>query len=121
MLKVGHIVSKWVNTQKDFAQQLGIADATLSLMLTGKQKYPIHRFIQTVFFLRPSQQEINKAFNIYLSRLDLPQDSVTLHLPAEQVEQSAAEKLDSIIKAVMESDLDPAAKVKIYNIIIANK
>lgn len=121
MLKVGHIVSKWVNTQKEFAQELGVSDATLSLMLNGKQKYPMHRFIQTVFLLRPPQKEINKAFNIYLSRLDLPLDSVLLQLPAEQPEPSAAEKIDNILKEVMGSDLDPAVKVKIYNIITQNK
>lgn len=121
MLKVGHVVSKWVNTQKEFAQELGVSDATLSLMLNGKQKYPMHRFIQTVFLLRPPQKEINKAFNIYLSRLDLPHDSVLLQLPAEQPEPSAAEKIDNILKAVMASDLDPAVKVKIYNIITQNK
>jgi hypothetical protein len=74
-----------------------------------------------VFLLRPPQKEINKAFNIYLSRLNLPHDSVMLHLPADQPEPSAAEKIDGIIKAVMESDLDPAAKVKIYNIITQNR
>jgi hypothetical protein len=121
MIKVGHIVQKWISVQKDFAQELGVSDATLSLMLTGKQKFPMPRFVQTVFLLRPPQKEINKAFNIYLSRLNLPHDSVMLHVPADQPEPSADEKIDNILKEVMGSDLDPAAKVKIYNIITQNR
>lgn len=127
MLKVGPLVTNWVSSQRELAQALGVADSSLSLMLSGKQKFPMPRFVQTVYHLRPPQQEVDKAFNIYLSRLDLPQDSVELRLPgrlpepATAPEPSAAEKIDSIIKAVMNSDLDDSAKVKIYNIIVNNR
>ena len=120
MPKVCKFVVKWVKSQRDFAQKMGLAESSISQMLTGKTKFPIPRFLQTIYYLRPPQEEINKAFNIYLGRLGLPQDSIVLHLAKELPEDSSNE-IDGILQAVMESDLDATVKVKIYNIITKNK
>ena len=122
MAKVGPIVAKWVESQKDFAAEIGISESTVSQMLTGKIKFPMPRFVQAVHFLNPNQEEINHAFNIYLSRLDLPANSIILQT-TKNVNQtvSSEKKIDNILKSVMESDLDATVKVKIYNIITQNR
>lgn len=122
MAKVGPFVAKWVESQRDLAAEIGISESTMSQMLTGKIKFPMPRFVQVVYHLNPQQDEINHAFNIYLSRLDLPAGSMRLQT-AKSVNQtvSSEKKIDNILQSIMESDLDPAVKVKIYNIISKNK
>lgn len=122
MAKVGQLVAKWVESQKDFAAEIGISESTASQMLTGKIKFPMPRFVQAVHLLNPKQDEINHAFNIYLSRLDLPAGSMILQT-AKSVNQtiSSEKKIDNILKAIMESDLDDPVKVKLYNIITQNR
>lgn len=122
MAKVGQLVAKWVTSQKDFAAEIGISESTVSQMLTGKIKFPMPRFVQAVHMLNPAQEEINNAFNIYLSRLDLPAGSMILKT-TKSINQtiSPEQKIDNILKSVMESDLDATVKVKIYNIITKNK
>ena len=120
MPKVCKFVTKWVNSQRDFAQQMGLTESSISQMLTGKTKFPIPRFLQTIYYLRPPQEEINKAFNIYLGRLDLPADSLALHL-AKELPENTGDETDQILNAVMNSDLDATVKVKIYNILSKRK
>jgi hypothetical protein len=90
-------------------------------MLTGKIKFPMPRFVQAVYYLNPPQEEINNAFNIYLSRLDMPAGSVILQTEKSMKQTIPPEKrIDNILRDIMESDLDAAVKVKIYNIITQN-
>lgn len=122
MAKVGQVVNQWVESQKDLAEAVGISAPTMNQMLKGKIKFPILRFIQAIYYLNPPQEQINKAFNIYLSRLDLPQDSVVISTAQSlQDETSEHTKIEKILDDIMKSDLDPAVKVKIYNIINNNK
>jgi transcriptional regulator with XRE-family HTH domain len=122
MAKVGPIVAKWVESQRDLAAEIGISESTMSQMLTGKIKFPMPRFVQVAYHLNPQQDEINHAFNIYLSRLDMPANSMILQT-AKSVNQtvSSEKKIDNILQSIMASDLDPAVKVKIYNIITQNR
>jgi hypothetical protein len=122
MAKVGQIVANWVESQRDFANGVGISDSTASQMLTGKIKFPMPRFVQAVYYLNPPQDEINHAFNIYLSRMDIPAGSIILQTE-KSIKQSvpAEKKIDNILQEVMDSDLSPEVKIKVDQIIKSKK
>ena len=71
----------------------------------------------------PPQSEVDEIFNIYLAALDLPENALKIahkdHCEAGKSEVSISfdTRIGRIIDAVMSSDIDDAAKVKVYNII----
>lgn len=123
MKNIGKKVAHWVDSQKEIAENIGISSPSMHSMLTGKMKLPLTRFLQIIFYLNPPQEEVNEIFNFYLKDLDIPENSITLsnsdtnNTGKNEISLSSCNKINKIIDAVMEADLDNDSKVKVYNII----
>lgn len=127
MARIGKKVAKWVDSQKEFAEEIGISSTAASSMLTGKAKFPLPRFLQTIYYLNPPQEEVTEVFNLYLEDLSLPPNSLQIqhgdvaNSGQSGVSISSTAKLNNTINkitdAVMSSNLSAESKVEVYNII----
>ena len=123
MRNIGKKVAQWVDSQTGIAENIGVSSASIHSMLTGKIRLPLPRFLQIIYHLNPPQSEVDEIFNMYLADLDLPENALRIaHKdPGEAGKNDVSISFDTrvgrIIDAVMSSDLDDAAKVKVYNII----
>ena len=63
------MINSWLKshkiTQTALAQSLGIKQATLSMMLSGKTKLPLNRLKEIISLLEPPRQESDKALWLY--------------------------------------------------------
>ena len=127
MARIGKQVAKWVDSQKEFAEEIGISSTAVNSMLNGKAKFPLPRFLQTIYYLNPPADEVTETFNLYLEDLNLPPGSLKIthsdvdHCGQGGVSLSCANKLNGTINKitdeVMASSLSAEAKVEVYNII----
>lgn len=124
MKTVGRKISKWVDSQKEIAEEIGMSPSSINSMLKGKIKLPLSRFLQIAYYLNPPKEEVAEVFNLYLEELELPPDAfILVHKETgesgttEISLSSANTKLHKIMDAVMDSDLNDEAKVKVYKII----
>lgn len=127
MARIGKKVAKWVDSQKEFAEEIGISSTAANSMLNGRAKFPLTRFLQTIYYLNPPQEEVTEVFNLYLEDLNLPPDSLKIqhgdivNCGQGGVSLSCANKLNGTISKitdeVMASSLSAEAKVEVYNII----
>lgn len=127
MARIGKKVAKWVDSQKEFAEEIGISSTAANSMLTGRTKFPLPRFLQTIYYLNPPQEEVAEVFNLYLEDLDLPPYSLKIqhgdvaNSGQSGVSISATARINNTITkitdAVMRSGLTAEAKVEVYNII----
>jgi hypothetical protein len=127
MARIGKKVAKWVDSQKEFAEEIGISSTAANSMLTGRAKFPLPRFLQTIYYLNPPQEEVTEVFNLYLEDLNLPPDSLKiLHGDVANSGQSGVSisstakinnTINKITDAVMSSKLSAESKVEVYNII----
>lgn len=132
----------WVISQTDLAKALGMTSPSINSMLNGKKRLPFNRFLQIVHKLNPPQNEVDEVFNLYLNKFELPVNSFRIRKNVDTVQQEnkpmaienkpmAIENMveaapivnsvdidvvSAIIDAVMASDIDDTAKVKVYNI-----
>lgn len=119
MRKIGPKIANWVGNQRETAEKIGIATSSLHQMLSGKIRLPLLRFLQIAYYQNPPKAEVDEVFNLFLAKVDLPPDAIRIAVgdaPLPEMSNKKAE-LDAVIDAVMASDLDDAAKVKVYNII----
>jgi hypothetical protein len=71
--KISDCVSRWVGSQKDLAETLGITPASLCRMLAGtRTALPLNRFLQIVHILKPPVSEVEEVFGLYLDDLGIP-------------------------------------------------
>lgn len=123
MRSIGKKVAQWVDSQSAIAEEIGVTSASMHSMLTGKIKFPLPRFLQVIYYLNPPADEVDEIFNLYLADLNMPENALKLFhseagaAGANDVSISFDGRVNRIIDAVMSSDLDDAAKVKVYNII----
>ena len=75
------------------------------------------KFLQIAYYLKPPQEEVDEIFNLFLAKVDLPPDSLRIVRGDEAPEPLNKSETNAIIDAVMASDIDDGAKVKVYNII----
>jgi DNA-binding transcriptional regulator YdaS (Cro superfamily) len=121
MKKIGPQIAKWVENQQETAEIMGISPASLNQMLSGKIRLPLPRFLQIMYYRNPPQAEANDIFNQFLAKVDLPPNSIRVVMHPQ--ENAASNNMpqpnnnDAIIDAVMASDIDDTAKVKVYSII----
>lgn len=130
MYKIAKKVSQWVISQTELAKALGMASPSINSMLNGKKNLPLNRFLQIVHELNPPQNEVDEVFNLYLNKFDLPVNSFRIRKNVDVVQQPENKPMEAapivnpvdidvvsaIIDAVMASDIDDTAKVKVYNI-----
>lgn len=121
-MKIAKKVSKWVVSQKEVAETLGVSAPSIHSMLAGKKQLPLNRFLQIVYNLNPPQNEVDEVFNLYLAKFEIPANAMLIRkkekvadYPADNSDDHSV--LSSVIDAVMGADIDDAAKVKVYNII----
>ena len=123
MRNVGKKVAKWIDSQKEIAEEIGVSSPSIHSMLSGKIKLPLGRFLQIVYYLNPPREEVAEIFNLYLKDLELPPNAFSiLHKDHPDAGSSKVfsfmdEKINQITDTVMSSDLTDEAKVKVYNII----
>jgi predicted transcriptional regulator len=124
MSKIGKRVAKWVDSQTEIAEEIGVSPSAISKVVTGKARLRLARFVQIVYALNPPQEEIDEIFNLYLDDLGIPHHAMKLlHSDSEHsgdmdLSLSQTEsRITKIINLVMASDIDDSAKVKVYNII----
>ena len=81
---IRELALRWLDdsgiTQKDLAQKMDIAAASLNQMLTGIRDFPLLRFLQIVHLLKPSDAEIDRAFEIYYREVNIPPGDLRLVL-----------------------------------------
>jgi predicted transcriptional regulator len=125
---IGRKISKWVDSQAEIAEEIGVSPATISRAIRGEFKMRMGRFVQIVHYLNPPQNEVDEIFDLYLEELGIPAGSMRLSsLGSKQNEVSevsishCSSRINKIIDAVMASDIDDSAKVKVYNIIQSTK
>ena len=127
MSKIAKKIAEWVDSPVEIAEATGISTATLSKAKNGQLRMKIGRICQIIHFLKPPQSEVDEMFNLYLEDLNIPPGSLRLVM-TDTVEQSGEDsanisfshcssRLSKITDAVMASDIDDSAKVKVYNII----
>jgi transcriptional regulator with XRE-family HTH domain len=127
MTKKGKKIAELIDSKKEIAEEMGISQAAISSMLTGKMAIPLNRFIQMVYFINPPQENVNEIFDMYLEELGLPEGCLIItHKELAQSEGSnlsipGCNRVSRIIDVIMSSDLPDAAKVKVYNIIKQTK
>ena len=120
MRKIGPKIANWVGNQRETAEIIGVAPSSLHQMLAGKIRLPLLRFLQIMYYLNPPTQEVDEVFNLFLAKVDLPPNSLRIVRGDEDVPAAKPGKkaeVDAIVDAVMASDIDDGAKVKVYNII----
>lgn len=119
MGKIGPQIAGWVDNQKKTAEKMGVSCTSLNQMLTGKIRLPLLRFLQIAYILEKKQDHIDKVFNLFLAKVNLPPNSmrVIMNPKAQTANNGPRNNNDAIIDAVMASDIDDSAKVKVYNII----
>ena len=49
MQTVGKKVAKWIDSQKEIAEEIGVSSPSIHSMLSGKIKLPLGRFLQIVY------------------------------------------------------------------------
>ena len=73
---------RWIDDsgimQKDLAQKMNIAAASLNQMLTGVVSLPLSRFLQIIHILSPPDAEIDRVFELYYGDLNIPPGSLRL-------------------------------------------
>lgn len=129
MPKIGKKVAKWIDSQTKAAEELGVSLSTINRAVSGKARMRLAIFVQIVYFFNPPQDEVDEIFDMYLEDLGIPPGSMRLvkNESADQTTHSSLpimqsdSRISRIIDAVMASDIDDAAKVKVYNIIKETK
>ena len=128
MSKIARRVAQWIDSQTQLAQEMGIGLSTINSYMNGQRRLPLSRFIQIVHQAKPSQDDIDDIFNMYLEDLGVPLGSVRLLRSGSEVPGSPIEgtvirdaRIAKIIELVMAADIDAEAKVKVYNIIQSTK
>jgi transcriptional regulator with XRE-family HTH domain len=127
MTKKGKKIAELIDSKKEIAEEMGISQAAISSMLTGKMAIPLNRFIQMVYFINPPQENVNEIFDMYLEELGLPEGCLIItHKELAQTEGgnlsiAGCNRVSRIMDVIMASDLPDAAKVKVYNIIKQTK
>jgi transcriptional regulator with XRE-family HTH domain len=125
MPKIGRRVAKWIDSQTQIAQEMGIASSAISSYISGKRQLPLPRFLQIVHNAKPPQDDIDDIFNMYLGDLGIPDGAIRLlragaDIPGSPVEGTVIRdaRIAKITELVMASEDIPAeAKVAVYNII----
>ena len=117
MGKIGPKIANWVGNQAETAAKIGISSTSLNQMLAGKIHFPMPRFLQIMYYLNPPQEEVDEIFDLFLAKVDLPPHALRITQGDEAPEPLKKSETDAIIDAVMASDIDDSAKVKVYNII----
>ena len=125
MPKIGREVAKWIDSQTQIAQEMGIASSAISSYISGKRQLPLPRFLQIVHNAQPPQDDIDDIFNMYLEDAGIPHGALRLLRAGSEVPGSPVEgavmrdaRIAKITELVMASEeIDPAAKVAVYNII----
>lgn len=127
MTKIGKKISKWVDSQAEIAEEIGVSPATISRAIRGEFKMRMGRFVQIVHYLNPPQSEVDEIFDLYLEDLGIPAGAMRLSTVnskndvAEVSISHCSSRINKIIEAVMASDIEDSAKVKVYNIIQSTK
>ena len=125
MSKIACRVAKWVDSQTQLAQEMGIGLSTINSYMNGQRRLPLSRFIQIVHQAKPPQEDVDDIFNMYLEDLGLPTGAVRLLRAGAEVPGSPVEgavlrdaRIAKITELVMASeDISAEAKVAVYNII----
>jgi DNA-binding XRE family transcriptional regulator len=129
MPKIGKKVAKWVDSQTQAAEAIGVSPATIHRVVSGKGKMRMAVFVQMVHFFNPPQSEVDEVWDLYLEDLGIHPGSLRLvksdgdnhdHQPELSFAQLDS-RVNRIVDAVMSSDIDDSAKVKVYNIIQSTK
>ena len=117
------IVSGWIKQQNTTAKELGISPAGLNKMLTGATPLPVTRFLQLVYYLRPPQNEVDRAFGLYLQELNLPEDGLRLTRKSGMAETAALDDRRARIHAMIDqlSDEQLAGLEPMLAVLLANK
>lgn len=101
--KIKLSILQWVNqgeiSQKELAEALNISAPSLSKMLSGAAPLPITRFLQIVNVLHPSQDEINKVWQLYLDELGLSATILKLTL-AYNAPKDLRSKMHALIDVI---------------------
>ena len=107
-----------------FAIIAAIRHPAISCFISGQRQLPLNRFIQIVHQAKPSQEDVDEIFNIYLEYLGIPEDALRLlcagtKLPGSPPEGSVIRdaRIAKITENIMSSDIHSEAKVAVYNII----
>ena len=100
------LVSGWIDQQKKTAKDLGISAPSLNQMLKGVCGIPMSRFLQLVYYLRPPQDEVERAFSLYLQEMNQPEGSLNLSRKSGITNSEAghADKMKTV-PALNEQDL----------------
>ena len=96
------LVSGWVQQQNTTAKELGISPAGLNKMLKGVSPLPFSRFLQLGYYLRPPQNEVDRAFGLYLQELNLPEDGLRLTRKSGMTETAALDDRRARIHAMID-------------------
>lgn len=116
--KVKELVVNWISfseyNQKEIAENLNMSSSGLNQMLKGTKDIdlPISRFLQLITLLRPSQEEITKAWNLYLEDLEItpktlqlifkPQSNISMHARVHDLVDQLNEQQLAPFEALME-------------------
>ena len=117
------LVSGWIDQQNKTAKDLGISAPSLNQMLKGVCGIPISRFLQLVYYLRPPQNEVDRAFGLYLQELNLPEDGLRLTRKSGMAETAALDGRRARIHAMIDqlSDEQLAGLEPMLAMLLANK
>ena len=129
MSKIGKKVAKWVDSQTKAAEEIGCSLSTINRVVRGRGRMRLAIFLQIVHFFTPPQEEVDEIFDLYLEDLNIPTGALRLLRNDGSSQECDSElsfsqcdpRINRIINAVMSSDIDDSAKVKVYNIIQSTK
>ena len=98
-----NIISGWIKQQKKVAHIIGISPAALNKMLKNEAALPLSRFLQLVYYCKPPQNEIDKAFQLYLQELNISPDFFVLTINSNSC--YIRSKIHSMIDRMTEDQL----------------
>ena len=102
--EITDIVKKWIVQQKEVAKKMGVSASALNQMLNNVVLLPFPRFLQLIYYTQPSQEEIDKVFELYLIEFKLPVNSITLSRQKNRIQNSRS-KIHSMIDRMTEDQL----------------
>lgn len=82
--------------QKELAERMGIAPATLSQMFSGVAPLAIERFFQILAILNPQKDDLEHLFMLYRSKLAFARNTQLLFIPKESLTIEQQRELEII-------------------------